>query len=80
MKMWRCRDCGWTGSADKMLHGVHPFRETECVNECPDCFDMENFELLCDVKGCNKEANCGWPSENGYRNTCHNHSDFETDE
>ena len=43
---------------------------------------IENQKLkehagICDEPGCFKPATCGWPSENGYRRTCYEHSNFE---
>ena len=29
--------------------------------------------VICDEPDCIKESSCGWPNENGYRNTCHEH-------
>ena len=28
---------------------------------------------MCDEPGCFNQVSCGWPSENGYRNTCGDH-------
>ncbi len=38
--------------------------------------EAEAIANTCDVPGCGKPASCGWPSENGYRRTCHWHSPF----
>ena len=32
---------------------------------------------MCDEPGCFDYAGCGFPTENGYRRTCHDHSDFK---
>jgi len=32
---------------------------------------------MCDEPGCFDNAGCGFPTENGYRRTCYNHSDFK---
>lgn len=32
---------------------------------------------MCDEPGCFDNAGCGFPTENGYRHTCYNHSDFK---
>ena len=34
---------------------------------------------LCDVQGCYKFANCGWPSDAGYRHTCYEHMEKKKD-
>lgn len=28
------------------------------------------MRCICDVPGCEYGASCGWPSADGYRNTC----------
>lgn len=32
---------------------------------------------MCDEPGCFDHAGCGFPTENGYRRTCYDHSDFK---
>ena len=32
---------------------------------------------MCDEPECFNDASCGWPSENGYRHTCFDHSKFK---
>jgi len=29
--------------------------------------------MTCDEPGCDKQVSCGWPSKDGYRNTCGKH-------
>lgn len=38
---------------------------------------LKEFAGVCDEPGCFKYATCGWPSDNGYRRTCYEHSNFE---
>jgi len=42
---------------------------------------LKNLLNLCDEPDCFDGISCGWPSDNGYRRTCHRHSKFvkETD-
>lgn len=42
-----------------------------------DNVKLKNALSLCDEPGCFAHASCGWPSENGYRRTCYQHSNFE---
>jgi hypothetical protein len=37
--------------------------------------EADRIANTCDVPGCGKPVSCGWPSVNGYRRTCHAHSD-----
>lgn len=41
--------------------------------------ELKEFAQICDEPGCFEYASCGWPSENGYRRTCYNHSKFNED-
>lgn len=34
---------------------------------------------LCDEPNCYKHAGCGWPSDEGYRHTCHAHMKVDND-
>lgn len=39
--------------------------------------ELKRFANVCDEPGCFEHANCGWPSDTGYRRTCYEHSNFE---
>jgi hypothetical protein len=39
--------------------------------------ELKRFARVCDEPGCFKPSSCGWPSDEGYRNTCYEHSNFE---
>lgn len=39
--------------------------------------ELKKFARVCDEPNCFSHANCGWPSDGGYRLTCYNHSNFE---
>ena len=34
---------------------------------------LKPYVGMCDEPGCYKEANCGWPTKDGYRHTCFEH-------
>ena len=38
--------------------------------------ELKRFARVCDEPGCFKPFSCGWPSDDGYRNTCYDHSNF----
>lgn len=71
---WRCSDCNWIGVEAEMLRGPHPFSPGQQIDGCPECREIDSFEMLCDVTGCKEIAGCGWPSAEGYRHTCHKHA------
>ena len=39
--------------------------------------ELKKFANVCDEPGCFEAASCGLPSDNGYRNTCYEHFNFE---
>ena len=39
--------------------------------------ELKQFARVCDEPRCFSHATCGWPSEDGYRHTCYEHSNFE---
>lgn len=38
-----------------------------------DNVKIKTYLGICDEPGCFDSASCGWPSEQGYRRTCHKH-------
>jgi len=73
---WRCPDCHWIGPTDDFLEGKNPFDETDTILGCPACKAIVNFDQVCDEDGCDALTSCGFPTPDGYRNTCYRHSDF----
>lgn len=39
--------------------------------------ELKTFAGICDEPGCFKPHTSGWPSDDGYRWTCYEHSNFE---
>jgi hypothetical protein len=39
--------------------------------------ELKRFARVCDEPKCFKPATCGWPSDDDYRRTCYDHSNFE---
>ena len=56
--------------------------DIERINDIIDIVREHKLDVLksvlnmCDEPGCFDNAGCGFPTENGYRRTCYNHSDF----
>lgn len=73
---WRCLSCSADIHEGRFLRAPNPFEpETELIG-CPECKALDGFTIVCSEPGCKKEASCGWPSRQGYRHTCFDHSDF----
>ena len=53
------------------------------INDIIDIVRKHKLDVLksvlnmCDEPGCFDHAGCGFPTENGYRRTCYDHSDFK---
>jgi hypothetical protein len=71
---WRCPDCKTVTQDSKLLRAPNPFRPEDIITGCPGCRGVVEFDEMCDAEGCNNAASCGWPSEQGYRRTCYQHS------
>lgn len=68
-----CEECYWTGLRSDLLEAQDPFDAAAKCYGCPECRSINCFTPLCDEEGCKKEASCGWPSDDGYRQTCGKH-------
>lgn len=69
---WRCTNC------KEVMHetDIDLVKDPESINEwsvCPHCRTPENFEPVCDEPGCSLPVSCGFPTPDGYRQTCHKH-------
>ncbi len=73
MKRWKCHSCDWIGTTDEWLHAPSPFDPSEELIGCPVCKTVEGAELVCDEPDCKSLVSCGFPTANGYRNTCYEH-------
>ena len=76
MKRLRCRECDRIFSESEILVAVNPFDCDQAINGCPMCKSVDCFELICDEPNCTRTAGCGFPTDNGYRHTCYEHSEF----
>ena len=77
---YKCCECSEIVSEGEVLRAPSPFDATDILIGCPNCKSVDSFELLCDEPGCNNTVVCGWPSPQGYRRTCHQHSIWNRDE
>lgn len=41
---------------------------------------LKEFARVCDEPGCFGSVSCGWPSDEGYRRTCYEHSNYGKNE
>lgn len=73
---FNCTACGtWMGTEHEIDRVPDPKPGSDMIwNVCPHCRAAEQFYSICDEPGCDKTAGCGWPSDEGYRRTCFDHS------
>jgi len=76
MNKWVCEDwrCGWCGYNEEVLTAPDPFNEGFLLYACPDCREVNTLVSACIEPGCEKQANCGTPTPDGYKLTCSEHS------
>jgi hypothetical protein len=72
-KRWKCDGCDEESAEADILRAPSPFDPADELSGCPHCKAIDQWVLMCDVPGCKREASCGWPSGDGYRNTCGQH-------
>lgn len=69
----KCDQCGEIMRATKMLVARNPFAHDENINGCPKCYSIDSFVPVCDETDCTRDATCGFPTADGYRQTCGDH-------
>lgn len=78
VRRYRCEGCLETVAENALLKAPNPFTSNSPDNVifgCPDCFEVENFSLLCDFPDCTHAVSSGEPTpEGGYIHRCHEHS------
>lgn len=72
---WRCTECNHICHVEDLLRAVSPFDAHNDITGCPECRAIEKAEPVCDVDGCDELVSSGWTSDEGYRHTCHKHSE-----
>lgn len=80
MGRWYCEECRTVHAADKLLTAPNPFDGSDIIHGCPQCKSIDHFALLCDVPKCQQITTCGWPSPDGYRQTCYTHWNKDQEE
>lgn len=76
-KRWKCTKCQEISNLDQLLTAPNPFEPEWDIQGCPKCKSVECFTEICDEPECTRDAGCGFPTENGYRRTCYDHSEFK---
>lgn len=76
-KRVRCHSCQGIIREVTLLTAPHPFCDGDVIMGCPQCKQCDGFLPLCDVETCEEASTCGWPSEQGYRFTCFEHSCYK---
>lgn len=71
-KSWLCEECATIIPDSQLLVATHPFDAAEKIYGCPECKGVA-FVRACDRSDCDREASCGTPTPDGYRNTCSAH-------
>jgi len=76
--IWICEECNWRGPTSQLDFVADPMQQVEGDGWqiCPKCRSADKFVDQCDEPGCKDWASSGWPSDAGYRRTCHIHSDW----
>ena len=75
---WLCQSCDWIGDDAQLLRAPIPFDSETTICGCPKCKAVDDIINACDEPGCTREADCGFPTPQGYRRTCgrHAYADF----
>lgn len=74
-----CTSCDWMGIESERLRCPNPFSSTtvDIIFGCPECYEVNTFEVLCDVEGCNLNPSIGKPTKEGYKRLCWRHNTQE---
>jgi hypothetical protein len=72
IEKWICLECRWIGASGELVLGFDPWGDD--VTYCPECHEPGRCTSACDESGCMKEGGCGFPTPDGYRRTCFEHS------
>ena len=68
-----CASCEAHLFGDQLLEAPNPFDLDDTITGCPECKAVSDTWLACDEDGCWRRADCGTPSQSGYRQVCGNH-------
>jgi len=70
----KCQECGNITDQEDVLDAKNPFNPVEFIYGCKKCFSIDRFYAACDFPGCDRNADCGFPSESGYVQSCSDHA------
>jgi len=73
MKKWKCSECQTVTDEDGVLVANNPFIAKHIIQGCPTCFTVNSLQIVCDEYGCERLATFGYPTDDGYKNTCGEH-------
>jgi len=76
-RRWQCDECEKIYLESDLLTAPNPFEPDFTITGCPHCKSVECFTEICDEPECTQPASCGFPTDNGYRRTCFEHSEFK---
>lgn len=68
-----CKTCNNIVAESGMLRALNPFDPEDELLGCPVCKDVNSFDPVCDEPSCTRPVDCGTPTLDGYRQTCHWH-------
>lgn len=75
-KPWKCECCSTITLRKDLLVAPNPFLPHDIILGCPVCKTVDDFTAVCDEPGCTQEGTCGFPTADGYRRTCSEHSEW----
>ncbi|MBL0320730.1 MAG: hypothetical protein IPP74_15755 [Alphaproteobacteria bacterium] len=73
MKKWKCTECQTITDDDQLLIDNNPFIKGRIIVACPSCYTVNAVVIVCDEYGCERVATFGYPTDEGYKNTCGEH-------
>ena len=73
MTRLKCICCDHVLGMDDMLKAPNPFDASDTIVGCPECKEVNCFQMACDEPGCLNLVSIGTPMPDGYRSTCGEH-------
>jgi hypothetical protein len=71
----KCNECDAVFDPATFLRAMSPFDSHDELLGCPSCRQCtDGFTRICDADRCRNTVTCGWPSKDGYRQTCYEHA------
>lgn len=70
---WVCEDCESVCYTGEYLVAPNPFKPEWEIVGCPHCFEVGMLVRGCDHTGCERRADGGTPTPEGYKHFCSKH-------